>query len=674
MPISLPPTREPPRHHKCDACPGGASSNTRELHERDAILRCFVDSCLAPDRHELEASKMTSITEWKSFLFKLEERDLLGKEALDLLASKEPPPLSAGFDAWAFQRWLVENVPCKDENGYYGGQLLNLDRAVEAMRSAIHGVNAHVSFRGLDSLTQRELYTYQVLLSEYEHGVVECLRRVNHRVRSSDECVKPVLGAGLVEEMALNAERRAKSSTSKAEPAPPAQTPEEFQWARGPEIERRLREIRVPAVSLREQNVLGRTSWGMRRLLGHTVQDHKEILVLEVPWDLQVQDNREAALGLTDFCNHIDALKQLTLSRYFLDYLGSDFSSYTGLGLHFLPLKHGYCLRDVIATAGPLHEKHILFRYWAREILLALRDYLYQCCQELTQDITLEHVYVHQEGLQLLLQGVHFGERRGQLSEEIPEYGLQPKWRNSYLAVENRLISMFGHMLVELLHGIQLPGAIVPTLQELSPSLRCLIYEAINARDTLDYFRGMAPCTHVDEVHGISSLPPASSDDAELQAWDPRRALNGGFAAAGLESETGEGCDLYWMREAEGPEILPNLEGSVDRVAGGEDLRENWLGEDQWGLDIPHEESPQGDERKKTKPWATGTVRGDLRWEPNLGLFTLQELLDHAALSDAPPRHEPAILDAWDACRIACDRRRREEGVRSGRPADRDPL
>merc|ERR1719197_324888 len=115
----------------------------------------------------------------------------------------------------------------------------------------------------------------------------------------------------------------------------------------------------------------------------------------------------------------MEALKQLALSDHFRDYLGFDFSSYSGVGLHFLAQEHGICLRDLVIMAGPLSEGHALFKYWSREILTGMRDYLYQCCQELTEDLTLEHVFVSQEGLQIFFYEAPFGERRGVLYEQL---------------------------------------------------------------------------------------------------------------------------------------------------------------------------------------------------------------------------------------------------------------
>merc|ERR1712070_737259 len=155
-------------------------------------------------------------------------------------------------------------------------------------------------------------------------------------------------------------------------------TPEQFQWTKGPEIERQLRESRITSIVFPpKERVLFTTDWGLRRLTAVValpeIYAGSEIEVIEIPWDVPAAHSNTVA----EECNRMEALKQLALSRYFRDYLGYDFSSYSGVGLHFLPFQRGTSLRDLVIGAGPLSESHPLFRYWAREILTGLRDYLY---------------------------------------------------------------------------------------------------------------------------------------------------------------------------------------------------------------------------------------------------------------------------------------------------------
>jgi len=224
---------------------------------------------------------------------------------------------------------------------------------------------------------------------------------------------------------------------------------------------------------------------GARILLGTAVETGEKVQVVEFPWEVSMEYEEKATL----LSYRVEALKQLALSRYYLTYLGNDFASYSGVGLHFLQMEDGVSLRELIFHSGTLDENKPLFRYWAREILLAMRDYLYQCCQELYEDLTLAHVFCLNEGLQLRFQQVPFGARRGALYADAPDYGPQNKWRNTYVAVEARLLTMFGNMLLELLYGEDTESSGVRHMGELSGTLRSLIFLCCNARDTLDHFQ-----------------------------------------------------------------------------------------------------------------------------------------------------------------------------------------
>uniref|UniRef100_A0A7S4PW88 Uncharacterized protein n=1 Tax=Alexandrium monilatum TaxID=311494 RepID=A0A7S4PW88_9DINO len=385
---------------------------------------------------------------------------------------------------------------------------------------------------------------------------------------------------------------------------------QEFQWTRGPEIERRLQEIRVPAVAFpRGERVLERTPWGMRRLVGAAVKTGEEVEVLEVPWDVPLGHAHLAE----EVSNHVEALKQLALSPYFLDYLGCDFSSHSGVGLHFVPFKRGVCLRRLVRDVGPMHEINPLFQYWAREILLGLRDYLYQCCQELTSDLSLEHVFAHQEGLQVLLQGLPFGGRRGALMEEFPDCGPECRWRNDFVPMESRLIAMYGAMLLELLYGEQDLDDPVPPLHSLSAGLRAIVSQALNTRETLDHLSVAVPETRKRP----EELPPDGCE-AELVG-------TGGF--------NGEVCELPWVRRRpDARPLLPNPERSLDAVGrpGPSSAQPSAAGE-----------ASREEAKEKAVP--------QLRWEPNPDMLTIQGLLNNPTLYPQRSESFPALMDAWES-------------------------
>eukprot|EP00747_Dinoflagellata_sp_TGD_P063672 gnl/TRDRNA2_/TRDRNA2_153561_c0_seq1.p1 gnl/TRDRNA2_/TRDRNA2_153561_c0~~gnl/TRDRNA2_/TRDRNA2_153561_c0_seq1.p1 ORF type:complete len:445 (-),score=82.70 gnl/TRDRNA2_/TRDRNA2_153561_c0_seq1:27-1361(-) len=414
------------------------------------------------------------------------------------------------------------------------------------------------------------------------------------------------------------------------DPGPKKTTPEEFQWERGPEIERRLREIRVQAVVFPPRDrIIEHAAWGMRRLIAVDVHSGEEVEVLEIPWAMEPDHTHKAV----ELCNRIEALKQLALSQYFRDYLGYDFSSYAGVGLHFMPsLKRGFCLRELVAVSGPILPSNPLFKFWSREILLALRDYLYQCCQELTEDITLAHIFVYQEGLQVLIRNAPFGERRGTLYEDVPEFGPRNKWRNVFPAVEARLLTMYGNMLVEMLYGAQRPDSPIRTLHELSSPLRNLIYGALNARDSLDHFM-LLP----------SAARPPGVADAEDTGYVPNVCgLAGGLTGAGVDAyNAGDEYKLWWVHQKPHPyQIMPNPQRSMDA--------ESAEFQEEWRLFNAEYHKGQVEDTGGASSGGASSGAEDLSWEPNLEALTIQLLLDQPCLRSKVTDSFEAIMSSFD--------------------------
>ena len=53
-----------------------------------------------------------------------------------------------------------------------------------------------------------------------------------------------------------------------------------------------------------------------------------------------------------------------------------------------------------------------LFKYWAKELLYALRDITYKSTFTLQKTVTLKNVYVSDIGIKLNLKKIKFGEQR----------------------------------------------------------------------------------------------------------------------------------------------------------------------------------------------------------------------------------------------------------------------
>lgn len=603
LPSSELPARPPKKSHKCESCPGGALVDNRKLTERDPIARCFADCCFRfRDPADPLASSLCD-TEWDRFVRQLHDRELIDDADLHFFnvspfgTSSEVTDGKLTFSG--FQCWICQKR--------YGEELRDFDSAAEAMRGALHSVNISIGHRGLGTLSQRELYTYQVLLSEYEHAVADNLYNTLQQLKSTEsEWEKKELDEILKSSVGHDP---GSAFTGHEEAGPLPTTPEEYQWVRGPQIEKRLLEVRVANVIFpRRERLLLRTDWGMRRLIATAPISGDEVEVIELPWDLPHSDD-PLANSVSD-C--MEGLKQLALSRYFLDYRGFDFTSYSGVGLHFISHWRGVSLRKMVKISGPLSDSHPLFVYWAREILLGLRDYLHQCCQEITEDLTLEHVFVQHEGLNLYFKNVPFGGRRGIIYEDIPDYGPQNKWRNGFVAVENRLLTMFGNMLLELLYGEQEFHSPIRTLQDLSRGWQAIISLSINCRDTLDVFMlgGLA------QSGAITEAP---------------QSLAGGFVGAGIDMfNSGEAYKLWWLAESDDPvTILPNTERSADE--GRADFLQDWCGGGD-ALYVPVTE------QKQKVP--------EVQWKPNAHLFTIQAMLNHP---DLQRREDDVkqVIEAW---------------------------
>eukprot|EP00746_Dinoflagellata_sp_MGD_P162813 gnl/MRDRNA2_/MRDRNA2_90539_c0_seq1.p1 gnl/MRDRNA2_/MRDRNA2_90539_c0~~gnl/MRDRNA2_/MRDRNA2_90539_c0_seq1.p1 ORF type:complete len:585 (+),score=110.44 gnl/MRDRNA2_/MRDRNA2_90539_c0_seq1:82-1836(+) len=455
----------PPKYqHQCEFCPGGPRSDGSM--SRDGVVKVFIDTCIHQNANKMELSRMHQESEWETLKERLRDGNLIDEQDVNKPAFRECPlndhaAFPKGLDVHSFQKWIRDKM--------YSEELKNVDEAAETFRRLLHAINAFVQFWGLECLTQREVYTLLVIFEELEQNAHGQVTFGKERIR---EFRKAIADADL---HAIHGEQ--------TETGPIATLPEEFQMTMGPEIEKRLREFRIRAYPVSPEKILEQTEWGYRCLIGTSVESGEEVQVLEFPWEVAMEYENQATL----LSYRVEALKQLALSRYFLKYLGNDFASYTGVGLHFLQMEEGISLRDFIFHSGPLDENQALFRHWAKEILLGMRDYLYQCCQELYADITLEHIYCLHEGLQIRFQRVPFGNRRGRLYTEAPDQGPNNKWRNGHVATEYRLITMFGNMCLELLYGQEMHNSPIRTMGELSPLLRSLIFLTCNARDSLDH-------------------------------------------------------------------------------------------------------------------------------------------------------------------------------------------
>ena len=103
----------------------------------------------------------------------------------------------------------------------------------------------------------------------------------------------------------------------------------------------------------------------------------------------------------------------MLFSKYLPSYLGFDDVSDEEYNQYFFEIKRGRKLKGLLDEYGrTLLGFEPLFKYWAKELLYALRDITYRSTYDLAEDITLRNVYVSDVGIKLYLKKVVFGEQR----------------------------------------------------------------------------------------------------------------------------------------------------------------------------------------------------------------------------------------------------------------------
>lgn len=95
-----------------------------------------------------------------------------------------------------------------------------------------------------------------------------------------------------------------------------------------------------------------------------------------------------------------NAERDLTLSPYFVRFLGNNVNADEQFYLYFREFADTKSLRSLLSTAAkPLTEDSRLFRFWAAEIFRALRDICFCCGYEPVLPIQTHHIEVGEGGL-----------------------------------------------------------------------------------------------------------------------------------------------------------------------------------------------------------------------------------------------------------------------------------
>lgn len=114
---------------------------------------------------------------------------------------------------------------------------------------------------------------------------------------------------------------------------------------------------------------------------------------------------------LTQFFNQIGATKELLFSKYLPSYLGFDDQTDPDFNQYFFEIKKGKSLKNMMVSKETnLLKYNVLFKYWAKELLYAMRDITYKSTFTIQKKVTLKNVYVSDIGLKLNLKKIKFGE------------------------------------------------------------------------------------------------------------------------------------------------------------------------------------------------------------------------------------------------------------------------
>ena len=204
----------------------------------------------------------------------------------------------------------------------------------------------------------------------------------------------------------------------------------------GANLEKQFVEKRVRGVHFRNQpvKVLARYDFGLMRVVGYDQDKDQPIEVIRLP---KVFPDVEK---LNMLLNTFDAYKELGFSKYFNRYLGFNTIADPDYNLYFLELLTDPCLADLLEQSPyRLNSRSLLFRYWAREIFLALSDLLRMCTYSFMRPLRLNHFFPLDSGTKMLLSNMNFTERRCRAAD-------------SQEVLEAELFKNYGFLLLELLN------------------------------------------------------------------------------------------------------------------------------------------------------------------------------------------------------------------------------
>ena len=143
---------------------------------------------------------------------------------------------------------------------------------------------------------------------------------------------------------------------------------------------------------------------------------------------------------LEEFFYHIEATRELLLSKYFQKFIGFDEISSYEFQYYFYEFISG--AEKLVTFFKNVEQEELetsfFFRYIAKEILQAFRDLFYKCTYSFKFPITCENFYYDKNNFRLFFQGLFFGPKRKSIMDS-------PK------ILEAKMLYFYGLILLNLL-------------------------------------------------------------------------------------------------------------------------------------------------------------------------------------------------------------------------------
>lgn len=129
-------------------------------------------------------------------------------------------------------------------------------------------------------------------------------------------------------------------------------------------------------------------------------------------------------------------------------------------------------MKKVLATTEhKIQAFPMLFKYWQREVLLAVRDLVYKCSHQ-SHSLRVKNLFVADVGIKLFFKSESYG---------LPKQeGLR-----HHLIFEAQALRNYAELITELLTGQTDPSAL-SSLPDIDPELKCIVTECHRAIKTLE--------------------------------------------------------------------------------------------------------------------------------------------------------------------------------------------